>query len=189
MAEVSVLQPCQSHGISYIKLLQCFYRGLGPKNKSIADQLFEGGMLHQPYEIVAILSDGMVETNKEAQKKHEWDALVGQVDILSKQVMGLEAQAMEKEKNFFLRKCRHGKKHEGVQIDNALSLIQQKLEEQDKKLHEMKDNVEMVNETSTSNSMTIQLHDAQITHLMTGRYPPFTEDTPNYTMVDSEDEE
>uniref|UniRef100_M1DCL9 Uncharacterized protein n=1 Tax=Solanum tuberosum TaxID=4113 RepID=M1DCL9_SOLTU len=53
----------------------------------------------------------------------------------------------------------------------------------------MNDNIEMLNETSTSNSMTIQLQDAQITHLMTGRYPPFAEDSPNYTMADSEDEE
>uniref|UniRef100_M1E056 Uncharacterized protein n=1 Tax=Solanum tuberosum TaxID=4113 RepID=M1E056_SOLTU len=130
----------------------------------------------------------MVETNKEAQKKHEWDALVAQVDVPSKRVMGLEAQAMEKEKNFFLRECRYGKKHEDVQTDDALSLIQQKFEEQDKKLNEIKDNIEMLNETSTSNSVTIQLQDAQITHLMTGRYPPFAEDSPNYTMADSKDD-
>ena len=37
--------------------------------------------------------------------------------------------------------------------------------------------------------MTIQLQDAQITYLMMGRYTPFTEDSPNYTMADSEDEE
>uniref|UniRef100_M1DRE3 Uncharacterized protein n=1 Tax=Solanum tuberosum TaxID=4113 RepID=M1DRE3_SOLTU len=131
----------------------------------------------------------MVETNKEAEKKHEWDALVTQVDILSKRVMGLEARAMEKETNFFLRECRLGKRNEDVQMDDALSLIQQKLEEQDKKLNEMKENIEMLNETSASNSMTIQLQDAQITHLMTCRYPPFTEDSPNYTMDDFEDEE
>uniref|UniRef100_M1DTJ7 Uncharacterized protein n=1 Tax=Solanum tuberosum TaxID=4113 RepID=M1DTJ7_SOLTU len=169
----SVLQPCLSHEISDKMLLECFYRGLGPEYRSIAYQPFESGMLHQPYEVVTTLFDGMVETNKEAQKKHEWDALVAQVDVLSKRVMGLEAQAMEKEKHFFLHECRNGKKHGGVQNDEALSVIQQKLEEQDKKLNEMKDNIEILNETSASNSMTIQLQDAQITHLMTSRYPPF----------------
>ena len=75
--------------------------------------------------------------------------MVTKLDALSNRVMALEAQAMEKEKNFFLRECRHGKKHEDVQMDDALSLIQHKLEEQHKKLKEMKDNIEMLNETST----------------------------------------
>jgi len=76
-----------------------------------------------------------------------------------------------------------------VAKDNALSIIRQKLEEQDKKLNDIKDNIEMLNETTTVNSMMIQLQDAQINHLMTGQYPPFAEDSPNYTMGDSEDEE
>uniref|UniRef100_M1DDY4 Uncharacterized protein n=1 Tax=Solanum tuberosum TaxID=4113 RepID=M1DDY4_SOLTU len=176
----SVLQPCPSHGMCDKTLLECFCRALGPENRSMANQLFEGGMLHHPYEFVATLLDGMVETNKEAQKKHKWDALVAQVDVLSKRVMGLEAQAKEKENHFFLHECRHRKNHGGVQNDEAFSLIQQKLEEQEKKLNEMKDNIKMLNETSATNSMTIQLQDAQITYLMTGRYPPFAEDSPNY---------
>uniref|UniRef100_M1DJQ4 Uncharacterized protein n=1 Tax=Solanum tuberosum TaxID=4113 RepID=M1DJQ4_SOLTU len=98
----AVLEPSSSHGMIDKALLECFYRGLGPENISITDQLFTGGMLHQPYEVVANLFDGMVETNKEAQKKHEWDALVAQVDILSKRVMELEAQATEKDKHFSL---------------------------------------------------------------------------------------
>jgi len=53
----------------------------------------------------------------------------------------------------------------------------------------MKENIEMLNETSTSNSMTIHLQDAQIGHLILGRYLPFAEDSPIYTMVDSEDED
>uniref|UniRef100_M1DJ56 Uncharacterized protein n=1 Tax=Solanum tuberosum TaxID=4113 RepID=M1DJ56_SOLTU len=103
--------------------------------------------------------------------------------------MELEVQATEKEKYFLLRECKHGKKNGVVQNDEAIALIQQQLEKQDKKFNQMKDNIEMLNETSTSNSMSIQLQDAQITHLMTGRYPPFAEESPNYTMADSEDEE
>jgi len=76
-----------------------------------------------------------------------------------------------------------------VQSDDTSSLIQQKLDEHDKKLNDMKENIDMLNEVTTSNSMTIRLQDAQITHLMTGHYPPFAEDSPNYTMGDSEDEE
>uniref|UniRef100_M1E126 Uncharacterized protein n=1 Tax=Solanum tuberosum TaxID=4113 RepID=M1E126_SOLTU len=170
-------------------VLECFNRGLGLKNRDIADQICEGGMLHQPYEVVAKLLDGMVETNKEAKKKQEWDALATQLNALSTRVTELEVQAMGKEKHSSLRECRHGKKYRGIQDDEALSLIQQKIEAHEKMLNEMKENIEMLNEASTSHSMTIQLQEAQITHLMTGHYPPFAEDSPNYTMGDSEDEE
>ncbi len=56
----TMLQPCLSHGMTDEGLLECFYRGLGFENRSIADQLCEGGMLHQPYEVVAKLLDGML---------------------------------------------------------------------------------------------------------------------------------
>uniref|UniRef100_M1DV04 Uncharacterized protein n=1 Tax=Solanum tuberosum TaxID=4113 RepID=M1DV04_SOLTU len=146
-------------------------------------------MLNQAYEVVATLLDNMVKAGKETEKKYKWDKLVVQVDVLSKRVIGLEEQAWEREKYFSLRECKHGNKNGSVQKDDALSIIQQKLEEQYKKLNDMKDNIEMLNETTTANSITIQLQDAQINHLMTGKYPPFTEDSPNYTIGDSEDEE
>ena len=88
---------------------------------------------------------------------------MAQVDVLSKRVTGLEEQAREKEKNFSLWECKQGKRHECVQSKNISSLIQQKLDEHDKKLNDMKDNIDMLNEVTTSNSMTIQLQDAQIT--------------------------
>jgi len=53
----------------------------------------------------------------------------------------------------------------GEQKNDALSIILQKLEEQDKKLNDMKDNIEMLNEMTSANSMTIQLQDVQISHL------------------------
>ena len=60
-----------------------------------------------------------------------------------------------------------------MRSNDTSSFIQQKLDEHDKKLNDMKDNIDMLNEVTTSNSMTIQLQDAQITHLMTSCYPPF----------------
>uniref|UniRef100_M1DFM3 Uncharacterized protein n=1 Tax=Solanum tuberosum TaxID=4113 RepID=M1DFM3_SOLTU len=117
------------------------------------------------------------------------DSVVAQVDGMSKRVIGIEEQAMEREMNFLFRECKHGKRHGDVQKDDGLSLIQQKQKEQDKKLNDMKENIEMLNEMTTANSLTIQLQDAQISHLMTSQYPPFAEDSPNYTMGDSDDEE
>ena len=55
-------------------------------------------------------------------------------------------------------------------------------------MNELKDDIEIVNDMSTSKSMTMLLQDSQITHLMIGCYPVFTKDSPNYTMVDSKDE-
>ena len=101
--------------------------------------------------------------------------------------MGLVAQAMEKEKNFFLRESKHGKNHGGVVNEDSLSVIQQNLDEQEKKMNELKHDIEMVNEMSTSKSMTMQLQDSRITHLMIGCYPLFTKDSPNYNMDDSKD--
>uniref|UniRef100_M1DU99 Uncharacterized protein n=1 Tax=Solanum tuberosum TaxID=4113 RepID=M1DU99_SOLTU len=105
-----VLQPCPSHRMTDKALLECFYKSLGPENRSVANQLCEGDMLYQPYEVVAKLLDSLVEANKAAKKKQEWDALVTQLDALSNRVTELEVQAMGKEKHFSLRKCSCGKK-------------------------------------------------------------------------------
>lgn len=156
------------------------------RNRSIDS---EGGMLNQPYKVVATLLDNMIETKKEAQKKYEWDKLVTEVDVLSKRLIGLEEQPMEREKNFSFQEGKQGKRHEGVQSDDAISPIRPNLKEHDNKLNNMNKNIEMLNKVTILNSMTIQLHNAQITYLMTGHYPPFNEDSPKYTMGDSEDEE
>ncbi|KAH0784190.1 hypothetical protein KY290_003788 [Solanum tuberosum] len=83
----------------------------------------------------------MVEANKEAKKKQEWDALVTQLNALSTRVTELEGQAMGKEKHSSLRECKHGKKQRGIQDDEALSLIQQKIEAHEKMLNSMNINL------------------------------------------------
>lgn len=40
----------------------------------------------------------------------------------------------------------------------------------------------MLNQLTILNSMSIQLQDAQVTHLLIVRYTPFAEDSPNYTI-------
>uniref|UniRef100_M1DHH1 Uncharacterized protein n=1 Tax=Solanum tuberosum TaxID=4113 RepID=M1DHH1_SOLTU len=146
-------------------------------------------MLYQHYEVVEKLLDGMVATSKKAKKNQEWEALITQSDDLSNRVTKLEVQTMGKEKYYSLRECSHGKKQGGVQGDEALSLIQKKMKAQEEMLNEMKENIAMLNEASASHSMTIQLQDAQISHLITGHYPPFAEDSPNYNMGEFENEE
>lgn len=57
-------------------LLECFYRRLGPENMSMDDQLFNGDVLRQPYEVLAKILDRMVEVNKQARKKQEVTVIV-----------------------------------------------------------------------------------------------------------------
>jgi len=102
----TVLQPCPTHGISDKVLLECFYRGLGLKNRSTTDQLFTGDFATPTLWRSGQLLYSMVETNKEIKKKQEWEALVTEVDFLSKSVMELEAQSTKNDKHFSLRECK-----------------------------------------------------------------------------------
>lgn len=75
-------------------------------------------------------------------------------------MVGLEEHDREREKNFSLWEWKHGWKHGGVKSHDTLLLNQQKLEEHDKKFNDMNDNIAMINEWTTANSMKIQLQDA-----------------------------
>lgn len=46
----------------------------------------------------------------------------------------------------------------------------------------MKENIEILYETMTSNALTIQHQDDWINNLISGWYPPFGKHSPNYTM-------
>lgn len=67
----------------------------------------------------------------------------------SKRVIRLEEQEMEREKNTFLQEWKHGQRHKGVKIYDGLSLFQRKLKEHEKKLNDMKDKIEKLNEVTT----------------------------------------
>uniref|UniRef100_M1DHJ9 Integrase core domain containing protein n=1 Tax=Solanum tuberosum TaxID=4113 RepID=M1DHJ9_SOLTU len=169
-------------------LLECFYRELGPENRSVADQLFAGCLIRQPYGLVAQLLDGKVKVNKEAEKHQERAALLIQLDDLSKKVMKLAARFKKKSKYLLPRKCKKMKQHEGGQNGEALSLILHKIEEQDIVLNEIKENVKMLNQMTTSHSMITHLQDAQIGQVLSCLYSQHKEGFPSDTLANPENE-
>jgi len=58
------LRKCPTHGLPSELLLQYFYRSLDSVNKGIADQLVQGGIMLQPFEVASFLLDGMARVNQ-----------------------------------------------------------------------------------------------------------------------------
>uniref|UniRef100_M1DGV2 Uncharacterized protein n=1 Tax=Solanum tuberosum TaxID=4113 RepID=M1DGV2_SOLTU len=115
--------------------------------------------------------------------------MLTQMNFLTKKVTKLEEQSTKKDKHFPLHKYENGKKQESRQNEEVLSLIQHKIEEQDKVLKEIKENIEMLNQTTTSNSIINQLQDAQINQLIRRFFLQSNKESPNDTMADSEEED
>ncbi|KAK4708698.1 hypothetical protein R3W88_029623 [Solanum pinnatisectum] len=111
-----VLQ-CPTYGLPDNLLLQYFYRSLDLINKGVADQISPGDLMQQPYVIVAQLLDDMTTINRvwytrenqisplmfkltkeQMEKDQERDQnmakIMTQLDILSKNVMGVGARSV-----------------------------------------------------------------------------------------------
>ncbi|XP_015169042.1 uncharacterized protein [Solanum tuberosum] len=55
---------CPTYGLPGELLIQYFYRSLDSVNKGIADQLVQGGIMLQSFEVVSFLLDGMTRVNQ-----------------------------------------------------------------------------------------------------------------------------
>ena len=97
-----ILQLCPSHGMTSRALLECFYRGHGPKNRSLDDQRSKIYVLRRPYEVLAKGLDGMVECTSY------------HAGYLANLVTKFEVHTMEKEKHFPLQACIQKKRHTGM---------------------------------------------------------------------------
>jgi len=63
------------------------------------------------------------------------------------------------------------KDHEGGQVEEILSLILHKVEEHDKVLKEIKENVSMINQMTASHFVSIKLLETQMGHMLSRLYP------------------
>uniref|UniRef100_M1DWE3 Putative plant transposon protein domain-containing protein n=1 Tax=Solanum tuberosum TaxID=4113 RepID=M1DWE3_SOLTU len=151
-----------THGIRDKMLLDCFYGGLGPENRGVADQLSPVGLIRQPYAIVSQLLDHMTKTNKETEKDQDLATLLTQLDLLAKKILEFEVPYKKKYKYISPYERKKPKDYEGGQVEEILSLILHKVEEHGRVLKEIKENVSVLNQITASHSISIQLLETQM---------------------------
>uniref|UniRef100_M1D8Z8 Integrase core domain containing protein n=1 Tax=Solanum tuberosum TaxID=4113 RepID=M1D8Z8_SOLTU len=92
--------------------------------------------------------------------------LFEQLDDLAQMVNGLEVLPKGKDKYIPPHERRKMKKKEGEKIEKVLLLILHKVDKHDKVLEEIRENVMMLNQMTTSHSSLIQLLGSQMDQLM-----------------------
>uniref|UniRef100_M1DFI7 Uncharacterized protein n=1 Tax=Solanum tuberosum TaxID=4113 RepID=M1DFI7_SOLTU len=131
----------------------------------MADQISLGGLTRLPYAIAAQLLDHMTKTNKETEKDQILATLLTLLDLVTKQIMELEVPCKKKDRYIPLHERIKPKEYEGGQIEEILSLILHKVEQYDRVLNEIKENISLLNQMSVSHSMSIQLLETQMGHM------------------------
>uniref|UniRef100_M1DZE9 Uncharacterized protein n=1 Tax=Solanum tuberosum TaxID=4113 RepID=M1DZE9_SOLTU len=146
----------------------------------------EGGIIQLPYAKVAHLLDLMAKTIKKKQKDQGMATLLEQLDDLAQKGNDLEVLSKGKEKYTPPHERRKMKKKEGEKIEEVLLLILHKVDKHDNVLEDIRENVMMLNQMTTSHSLLIQLLGSQMDQLMSSPnldsiegWPYENEATPN----------
>uniref|UniRef100_M1DGX9 Uncharacterized protein n=1 Tax=Solanum tuberosum TaxID=4113 RepID=M1DGX9_SOLTU len=84
-------------------------------------------------------------------------ALINQLDDLAKTMMEIELQCKRKDRYISPHERRRPKYDEGKRVEGMLLIILLKVNEHDRLLEEMKENIEVLSQTIGSHSRSIQL--------------------------------
>uniref|UniRef100_M1DTE5 Uncharacterized protein n=1 Tax=Solanum tuberosum TaxID=4113 RepID=M1DTE5_SOLTU len=153
----ALLIQCPTHEIPDLLLLECLYRSLNSRSKGLIDQLIPGGLMRHSDETATKLHDLVANTNKETKKDQHLVILLGQMDTLAQKIEELEVLSKKKGRYIPPHKRRKSTDNESRRIEDTILIILQKLNEQDRVLEEMRENVEVLNLMIACHSRSIKL--------------------------------
>uniref|UniRef100_M1DA50 Retrotransposon gag protein n=1 Tax=Solanum tuberosum TaxID=4113 RepID=M1DA50_SOLTU len=153
----TLLIHCPTHEMPDLILLEYFYRDLSSENREIMNQLMPSGREKYSYETAAKFLDLASKTNKDGEKDQQLTILLGQMNSLTQKVEELDLISKGKSKHPSSTDQGRCMDIENRRINDTLLTILQKLNEQDKVLEEIRENVKIQNQMSGSHSRSIQL--------------------------------
>ena len=105
--------------------------------------------------------------------------LLTQLDELTKKIEDLEVQCNKKERYVPSHERKRIKNKEDGQNKEMLTLLLQKSNQQHRVLKELKENVSLLNQMTTSHALLIELLGSQVDQVLTGLYLDFKEGFPD----------
>uniref|UniRef100_M1DU97 Uncharacterized protein n=1 Tax=Solanum tuberosum TaxID=4113 RepID=M1DU97_SOLTU len=177
-----------THEIPDLVLLECFYRSLNPRNIGLIDRLMPGDREKYSYETAAKFLDLVAKTNNDTEKNHQLIILLGHMNNLTQKVEELEVMSKQKSK------CRPPiEKGRSMDIENKhikdiLLTILQQLNEQDRVLEKIRENVEVLNQMSGSHSRSIQLIETLLGYVMPHLHQAQGKGSPNDVLTNPKSE-
>uniref|UniRef100_M1DKH5 Putative plant transposon protein domain-containing protein n=1 Tax=Solanum tuberosum TaxID=4113 RepID=M1DKH5_SOLTU len=181
----TLLIHCPTHEKPDLILLECFYRGLSFENREIINQLMPSGCEKYPYETTTKFLDLEAKTNKDGEKDHQLTILLGQMNSLTQKVEELELMSKGKSKHPSFMDQGRCIDIENRCINDTLLTILQKLNEHDKVLEEIRENVETLNQMSGSHSRSIQLIETLLNLALPQLHPYEQAGSPSYTRCNT----
>uniref|UniRef100_M1DCZ7 Uncharacterized protein n=1 Tax=Solanum tuberosum TaxID=4113 RepID=M1DCZ7_SOLTU len=125
-----------------------------------------GGRDKYSYETAAKFLDLVAKTNKDTEKDQHLIILLGQMNNLTQKIEELEVMSKEKSKCRLPTEQGRSMDIENKHIEDMLLTILQKLNEQDRVLEKIRENVEALNQMRNSHSRSIQLIEILLGHIM-----------------------
>uniref|UniRef100_M1DBE8 Integrase core domain containing protein n=1 Tax=Solanum tuberosum TaxID=4113 RepID=M1DBE8_SOLTU len=113
----------------------------------------------------------MAETNQEIETDFMLAALINQLDDLVKMMMEIEVQCKRKDRYISPHERRRPKDDEGKRVEGMLLIILQKVNDHDRLLEEMKENIKVLSQMIGSHSRSIQLIENLMGHVWPHLHP------------------